>query len=111
MSCPKGLLRLNYSAPYLFQCDHPSRGPHIASCTQHSRRLKVTCHQKCSAQPIKCCPLRSSRSESHQDRSWTHRKRRMRGEWTCRMLCTGCDVWSTKRVVTLKDHHMPSPWK
>ncbi|GBN87608.1 hypothetical protein AVEN_104966-1 [Araneus ventricosus] len=55
MNCTKLLQRLNYSVPShqnelhqsvtewklqctlepdLFQCDHPSRGPHIASCTQ-----------------------------------------------------------------------------
>ncbi|GBN95995.1 hypothetical protein AVEN_173536-1 [Araneus ventricosus] len=52
----------------LFQCDHPSRGPHTAFCTQHSRRPKVTCHQECSAQSVICCPLRSSTSGPHQDR-------------------------------------------
>ncbi|GBL98321.1 hypothetical protein AVEN_174107-1 [Araneus ventricosus] len=35
--------------PYLNQCDHFSRGSHTASCTQHSRRLKIMCHQECSA--------------------------------------------------------------
>ncbi|GBM45855.1 hypothetical protein AVEN_87216-1 [Araneus ventricosus] len=52
----------------IFQCDHPSGGPHIASCTQHSRRPKVTCHQESSAESVICCPLRSSTSGPRQDR-------------------------------------------
>ncbi|GBN59498.1 hypothetical protein AVEN_106544-1 [Araneus ventricosus] len=55
-------------APELFQSNHPSSGPRIASCTQHSRRPKVTCHQECSKQSLICCPLRSSTSGSQQDR-------------------------------------------
>ncbi|GBL97919.1 hypothetical protein AVEN_127023-1 [Araneus ventricosus] len=38
-------------APDLFQCDHPSCGPHIAFCTQHSRRPKITCHQESQHSP------------------------------------------------------------
>ncbi|GBN98544.1 hypothetical protein AVEN_125546-1 [Araneus ventricosus] len=58
-------------APDLFQCGHPSRGPHIAFCTQHSRRPKVTCHKECSAQSVTCCPLRSSTSGPQQERPKT----------------------------------------
>ncbi|GBM25987.1 hypothetical protein AVEN_223121-1 [Araneus ventricosus] len=43
------------TAPDLFQCDHPPRGPHIAFCTKHSRWPKVTCHQEYSAQSVICC--------------------------------------------------------
>ncbi|GBM25245.1 hypothetical protein AVEN_153427-1 [Araneus ventricosus] len=58
-------------APDIFQCDYPSPGPRIASCTQHSRLSKVTCHQECSAQPVICCPVRSSTLGPHQNRPWT----------------------------------------
>ncbi|GBN02827.1 hypothetical protein AVEN_216787-1 [Araneus ventricosus] len=44
-------------APDIFQCDHRPRGPHIAFCTQYSRRPKVTCPQECSAQSVLCCPV------------------------------------------------------
>ncbi|GBM48140.1 Cathepsin L [Araneus ventricosus] len=47
-------------------------------------------------------------SGPHQDRPWTSNsppgKNRMRlnpGKRTWRMFCTGCNVWSTRRVVTL----------
>ncbi|GBM55088.1 hypothetical protein AVEN_55972-1 [Araneus ventricosus] len=50
-------------APDLVQYDHPSRGPHIASCTQHSRRPKVTCHHECSVHPIIGCPLDRQRQD------------------------------------------------
>ncbi|GBN29969.1 hypothetical protein AVEN_45416-1 [Araneus ventricosus] len=55
----------------LCQCDHPSRGPHIAFCSQHFRGPKVTCPQECLAQSVICCPLRSSTSGTHQDRPST----------------------------------------
>ncbi|GBN12542.1 hypothetical protein AVEN_166309-1 [Araneus ventricosus] len=58
-------------APDIFQCDHPFPGPNITSCTQHSRRPKVTCLQEFSAQSVICCPLRSSSSRPHQDRPLT----------------------------------------
>ncbi|GBM49389.1 hypothetical protein AVEN_32518-1 [Araneus ventricosus] len=51
-------------SPHLFQCDHPSRAPNFASCTQHSRRPKVTCHQEWSAQYVIC----RQRRDPHQDR-------------------------------------------
>ncbi|GBO35672.1 hypothetical protein AVEN_171732-1 [Araneus ventricosus] len=85
----------------LFQFDHPSRGPYIASCTQHPQRPNVICHQECSAQPVICCPLKSG---LHQDRTWISNNPTGKSHirvW--RVLCTRYNEYSTRRVVTLKE--------
>ncbi|GBN54955.1 hypothetical protein AVEN_19998-1 [Araneus ventricosus] len=95
-------------APDIFQCDRPSPGPLIASCTQHSRRPKVTCHQECSAQSEICCPLRSSTSGPHQNKprisnNPTGKSRMRLDPWTMDM---GNVVYRTKCVVHEKGGHI-----
>ncbi|GBN18150.1 hypothetical protein AVEN_191707-1 [Araneus ventricosus] len=90
------------------QCDHPSRGPHIASSTQHSPSVFSPDLTPCDF--FLRCYLKSKIYLGGVPTLATLKDNILRTELSIpgdfppsRMLCIECNVWFTRRVVTLKE--------